>query len=91
MEVGDYARYINTGTVGKVEDISVEEGVSWVMLDVTQLYYDETKLEKASEEEYKPVTIREKSLEERLQDLEDMRQSMRELEDTYGDISPDGT
>jgi len=91
LEVGDYARYINTGTVGKVEDISVEEGVSWVMLDVTQLYYDETKLEKASEEEYKPVTIREKSLEERLQDLEDMRQSMRELEDTYGDISPDGT
>ncbi len=91
MEVGDYARYVNTGTVGKVEDVTVDEGVSWVLLDVTQLYYDETRLEKASEEEYKPVTIKEKSLEERLQDLEDMRQSMRELEDTYGDISPDGT
>ena len=91
MEVGDYARYMNTGTVGKVEDVMVEEGVHWVLLDVTQLYYDETKLEKASEEEYKPVTIREKTLEERLKDLEDMRQSMRELEDTYGDISPDGT
>jgi hypothetical protein len=91
VEVGDFARYVNTGTVGKVEDVMEEEGVSWVLLDVTELYYDKAKLEKASEDEYKPVTIREKTLDERLQDLEDLHQSMLELEDTFGDITPDGT
>lgn len=91
MEVGDYARYVNTGTVGIVQDIKDEEEVTWALLDVTDLYYDVSKLEKASPEEYKRVTDKEKTMEERIQELRDMRESMVEFLQDYSDITPDGT
>lgn len=91
MEVGDYARYVNTGTVGIVQDIKDEREVTWALLDVTDLYYDVEKLEKASPDEYKHVTEKEKTLDERLQELRDMRENMVDFLTDYGDISPDGT
>ncbi|NYT12343.1 MAG: DUF2098 domain-containing protein [Methanomassiliicoccales archaeon] len=91
MEVGDYARYVNTGTVGIIQDIKDDRDVTWALLDVTDLYYDVEKLEKASPDEYKRVTDKEKTLDERLQELRDMRESMVEFLTDYGDISPDGT
>jgi hypothetical protein len=91
LEVGDYARYENTGTVGIVQDIKDEGEVTWALLDVTDLYYDVEKLEKASPEEYKRVTYKDKTLDERLKELRDMRESMVEFLTDYGDITPDGT
>lgn len=90
MKVGDYARYINTGTVGIIEDIKEEDGVTWALLDVTGLYYDITKLEEARPEEYRRITLKEKSLERGLEELQEMRQSMVDFLSDYGDISPDG-
>jgi len=40
MKVGDLAKYRNTGSVGKIEDIKEEEGRTWALLDTTNLYYD---------------------------------------------------
>ena len=45
IEVGMYARYKNTGTVGKVLDIMEEDGITFALLDITDLYYDVTYLE----------------------------------------------
>ena len=47
IEVGDYARYVNTGTVGKVMEISEFDGKKFALLDGTDLYYDIDYLEKA--------------------------------------------
>ena len=35
MKVGDLAKYRNTGSVGKIEDIKEEEGRTWALLDTT--------------------------------------------------------
>ncbi len=91
MEVGDYAKYVNTGTVGVVNDIKEEEGAKWMLLDVTALYYHESTLEPADPSEYKEVSEKEKSLDRSLEDLDRMRKSMRDMEDSIGDISPTGT
>lgn len=45
IEVGMYARYKNTGTVGKVIEIMEEDGVTFALLESTDLYYDVTYLE----------------------------------------------
>lgn len=91
MKVGDYARYVNTGTVGIIQDIKDEGKATWVLLDVTDLYYDVGKLEKASPDEYKRVTGKDKTLDEKLEELRDMREGMVEFLTDYGDITPDGT
>lgn len=91
MEIGDYARYVNTGTVGIIQDIKDEGEATWALLDVTDLYYDVGKLEKASPDEYKRVTGKDKTLDEKLEELRDMREGMVEFLTDYGDITPDGT
>ncbi|MBQ8373667.1 MAG: DUF2098 family protein, partial [Candidatus Methanomethylophilaceae archaeon] len=44
MKHGDILKYLPTSTVGKVQDIKEENGVVWVKLDFTGLYYDSTYL-----------------------------------------------
>ncbi|MFP4545349.1 MAG: DUF2098 domain-containing protein [Methanomassiliicoccales archaeon] len=92
MEVGDYARYVGTGTVGIVNDVTEEEGVRWVLLDKTDLYYQESTLEPASEDDYRKVSEKEeKTLEERLEGIKEMREKSRQLEDAFDDVTPSGT
>lgn len=91
MKIGDYARYRNTGTVGKVMDVTVEGGATWVLLDTYDLYYDTSALEPASPEQCQEVARREKTLEERLEDVERMKESLEEAEKAIGRISPSGT
>lgn len=45
IEVGMYARYKNTGTVGKVLALQEEDGIRYALLDSTDLLYDVTFLE----------------------------------------------
>ncbi|HHN82153.1 MAG TPA: DUF2098 domain-containing protein [Methanomicrobia archaeon] len=47
IDVGSYARYVNTGTIGKVVDMREEDGMTFAKLDATELYYDITYLEAA--------------------------------------------
>ena len=91
MKVGDYARYRNTGTVGKVMDVTVEGGVTWVLLDTYDLYYDASTLEAARPEQYHEVAFKEKTLEESLEEVERMKESLKEAEKTIGRITPSGT
>jgi Uncharacterized protein conserved in archaea len=39
MNVGDYVKYINTGTVGKILEIMEDDEGIWAFLDSTELYY----------------------------------------------------
>lgn len=91
MKVGDYARYRNTGTVGRVMDVTVEGGVTWVLLDTYDLYYDASTLEAARPEQYHEVAFKEKTLEESLEEVERMKESLEEAEKTIGRITPSGT
>jgi hypothetical protein len=40
MQIGDFAKYRNTGTVGKVMEIMDRPEGQWVLLDTYDLYYD---------------------------------------------------
>ncbi|MDL2260833.1 DUF2098 domain-containing protein [Methanimicrococcus sp. OttesenSCG-928-J09] len=39
IKVGDYVKYINTGTVGEVTEIMEDDEGIWAFLDSTELYY----------------------------------------------------
>ena len=60
MDTGDIVRYLPTSTVGKVVDIKEEDGIVWVKLDKTNLYYKKSLLEPATEAEYKTSSFKER-------------------------------
>ncbi|ABE51075.1 DUF2098 domain-containing protein [Methanococcoides burtonii] len=39
INVGSNVRYINTDTIGVIEDITTDDEGTWALLDTTQLYY----------------------------------------------------
>ena len=58
--VGDILKYIPTSTVGKVTDVREKDGIVWVKLDFTGLYYDSSYLRIADISEYKEVSFKER-------------------------------
>lgn len=48
IDVGKYARYTNTGTIGKVLEIVDIDGRKFACLEGTDLYYDIKYLEETS-------------------------------------------
>ncbi|MHC1598589.1 MAG: DUF2098 family protein [Candidatus Methanofastidiosia archaeon] len=74
IEKGKYARYVNTGTVGKVVEFIEEDGRTYALLDSTDLYYDIDYLEEAEEPIVKKTEIK--------TDIESDRQSQEALMDS---------
>ena len=89
MNVGDYARYKNTGTVGKVLEIKQEAGVEWILLDTFNLYYDSTTLEPGSAQEYKVFSVKERTSGLTVEDIEAMKEEIAKVE-RYGSITASG-
>jgi hypothetical protein len=58
MMVGDILKYTPTATVGKVMDIMERNGIVWVKLDFTGLYYDSSYLKAAEPSEYIEVSYK---------------------------------
>lgn len=49
----DYVRYVDTGTIGKVLDTKIEDGVGWVLIDKTNLWYKSKLVEILDEKDVK--------------------------------------
>lgn len=49
IKVGDFVKYINTGTVGEVTEIMEDDEGIWAFLDSTELYYKVDFLELTDE------------------------------------------
>lgn len=49
MKVGDYVKYINTGTIGEITEIMEDDEGVWAFLDSTELYYKIELLELTDE------------------------------------------
>ncbi|WP_457620613.1 DUF2098 domain-containing protein [Methanopyrus sp.] len=77
LKVGDYARYVRTGTVGKVVDIKEREDGRWIQLDSTGLYYREDYVEKVEKEESK---------EKEGTDIEEVVEKIKELKEAFKDV-----
>jgi len=89
LNVGDYARYKNTGTVGKVLEVKQEAGVEWILLDTYNLYYDATTLEPGSVLEYKTFSVKERIGGLTVEDIEAMKEEIAKVE-RYGSITASG-
>ena len=78
IPLDSHVRYVDTGTVGKVLDLKTDDGMGWVKLDKTELWYrsncvellDEKDVKKTSWGENKDVDI--KDLKENSINFEEM-------------------
>lgn len=91
MKVGDFAKYRNTGTVGKVMEVVDGPEGRWVLLDTYGLYYEASYLEPASESEYKVRKLEETSIERQMEQVELLRSQIEEAEKVISRITPSGT
>lgn len=91
MQPGDFAKYRNTGTVGKVLEVVDGPEGRWVLLDTYGLYYDASYLEPATEAEYKVRKLEETSLESQMEQVERLRAQIEEAEKVVSRITPSGT
>lgn len=90
MQVGDIARYRHTGTVGKVAEIMEEGEVTWMLLDTSNLFYDSTTLDPASEEDYHDAAERERDVKDELEEVDRMREEMAQMAEKVSRITPSG-
>ncbi len=91
MKVGDFAKYRNTGTVGKVVEVVDKADGTWVLLDTYGLYYESSMLDAASESEYKVRSQEETSLESQMEQVNRLREQIEEVQTVISRISPSGT
>jgi len=81
VENGDLVKYLPTSTVGKIIDIKEKDGVTWVRLDYTDLYYDAVNLVPADPSEYIEVSFKERSSFERgMKSIEDIKRETQEVD-----------
>ena len=80
LSVGDHVRYVETGTIGKVADLKTEDGIDWVNIEKTGLWYrsklvellDEKDLKKKSFDDDGNDEIDIEALKEKALDLENI-------------------
>lgn len=53
ITLDSHVRYVDTGTVGKVLDLKVENEVGWVKLDKTELWYRANHVELLDDKDIK--------------------------------------
>ena len=86
---GDLVKYMPTSTVGKITDKKEKDGVTWVRLDYTDLYYDSVNLVPADPSEYIEVSFKERSSFERgMKSIEDIKRETQEVD--ISEMMPSG-
>ena len=90
MQLGDLAKYRNTGSVGKIEELMEEDGRTWALLDTTSLYYDVSTLEPAKPEEYRKESTGDRDLKEQLEEVDRIREQIADMQAAVSRITPSG-
>ena len=57
LTLDSYVRYVDTGTIGKIVDLKTENGIGWVKLDKTNLWYRANLVELLDEKDIKKSTL----------------------------------
>ncbi len=90
MQIGDLAKYRNTGSVGKIEELMEDEGKTWALLDTTNLYYDVSTLEPAKPEEYREESTGDRDLKDKLKEAYRIREQYADMQEAISSITPSG-
>ena len=86
ITLDSHARYVNTGTIGKVIDLKTQNGIDWVKLDKTELWYRSTLVELLDEKDIKKSSFYDENDNGEI-DIEAMKEKANVLEDMQMDSS----
>ena len=57
ITLGDHVRYVDTGTIGEVIDTRTKEGIDWVKIEKTNLWYRSKLVELLDEKDLKRIPV----------------------------------
>ena len=85
IALDSHVRYVDTGTIGKVVDVKTQDGMEWVKLDKTELWYRSNLVELLDDKDIKKSTLYDRDDKEL--DVEAMKEKASALEDMQMDSS----
>ena len=85
IALDSHVRYVDTGTIGKVVDVKTHDGMEWVKLDKTELWYRSNLVELLDDKDIKKSTLYDRDDKEL--DVEAMKEKATALEDMQMDSS----
>ena len=85
IALDSHVRYVDTGTVGKVVDVKTQDGVEWVKLDKTELWYRSNLVELLDDKDIKKSTLYDRD--DNDVDIEAMKEKAESLENMQMDSS----
>lgn len=86
IALDSYVRYGDTGTIGKVVDVKTQDGMEWVKLDKTELWYRSNLVELLDDKDIKKSTLYDDRDNQDL-DVEAMKEKASAFEDMQMDSS----
>lgn len=86
IPLGAHVRYVDTGTIGKVVDLRTKDGMDWVKIDKTNLWYSSKLVELLDEKDIKKSTYYDKEGDGEV-DVEAMKEKVSKFEDMEMDSS----
>ena len=86
IALDSHVRYVDTGTIGKVVDLKTQDGVEWVKLDKTELWYRSNLVELLDEKHIKKSTFYDNDGNDEI-DIEAMKEKAESLENMQMDSS----
>lgn len=85
IALDSHVRYVDTGTIGKVVDVKTQDGVDWVKLDKTELWYRSNLVELLDDKDIKKSTLYDRD--DNDVDIEAMKEKAESLENMQMDSS----
>lgn len=86
LTLDSYVRYVDTGTIGQIVDIKIENDIGWVKLDKTNLWYRANLVELLDQKDIKNSNFYDGRDDEDL-DVEAMKEKAASFEDMQMDSS----
>ena len=86
IPLNSHVRYVDTGTIGMVVDAKTQDGVDWVKIDKTNLWYRAKLVELLDEKDIKKSTYYDKENDGEV-DIESIKEKATAFEDMEMDSS----
>ena len=80
IPVGSYVRYVDTGTIGQVLDAKIQDGLGWVLLDKTELWYRSNLVELLDKKDIRKSDFYDRENDDEV-DVDELKEKAMKFED----------
>lgn len=80
ITVDSYVRYGDTGTIGKVLDVRIQDDVGWVLIDKTELWYRSNLVELLDKKDIKKSAYYDRENDDDV-DVDELKEKAMKFED----------